>query len=203
MKKLFTSLLFAFVLGCTTLLPGTAVFKELETSNTATLNLYKACSDTNGNFRPTQTGCDLTRLKTSVQDTLSLAETTISKDVTQTPPYIIYLETAIIYERVSMGSDGDFYTRAEQISRQFFEIQKASSELSLTQAEFYLAYLTTGHAAYQLLHSPQELTAGRKTELVFALQQGVAALPVMADPVRKARLQSALNVLQVIIGRIQ
>jgi len=200
MKKLFILLSLFLILGCETICPSLYVYRDLKEKNTETLILYVACSD-GPNFAPTKPGCDLPKLKDSMAEVFRLAEITISKDVSQSPPYIIYLETSILYFRASGGTEGSSYVRAEQVARQFFEVQKSSGGSSMPDARFYLAYLTSAHASFQLLYVPEELTAERKPDLVLAEGAGVAALPdIQAE--RKMRLVDALLVLENIIKQI-
>ena len=200
MKKLLAIFTLSVILGCQSIRPTVLLYGELRNLNTYNIELYQACTE-DLTFIPEKPGCEREELEVSLEKTISLAELAISKDIKQTFPYIIDLEMSMIYGRVSEKTEGLFYTKTEQVSRQFFEVQKATSKKALSEASFYLAYNTAVNASYQSMISPELITPSRKQELLFALDVGRAALPTISSE-RKRRLADALTILELLSQEI-
>ena len=138
-------------------------------------------------------------LEQQALSTMDLATTFISADIKQPQGYDIYLATAMIYFRIGERNTNE-YTRAEQIARQFFETQKATSGRAIHTARFYWAALTAAHAAWQWNNDRFALNAERKTDLLLCLAEGRQA--ELDDGARRIRLLQYLEVIEAIIAAI-
>jgi len=168
--------------------------------NDEVVQLYVACSD-GANYVPTQEGCDPELLSTKVDLLMPLCLDFISADITQPQGYDIYLATVMIYFRIGQRNLNE-YTKAEQIARQFFEVQKAHSTRSIDEARFYWAWYAAATASKQYFEDPFALTSTRKSELLLALGEGTSLLNKLEGP-RLVRLKQALVTLKFVIDHIQ
>jgi hypothetical protein len=203
--KFFAGLVLALALlvGCQTYAPTPMLMGSLVKQNNEVVALYAACS-TGANYVPSKEGCDPELLSTKVDSTMVFAKLFISGDIKQPPGYDVYLATAMIYFRIAQRVEND-YSAAEQIARQFFEIQKASSGRSLPPARFYWAAMASGHASWQWYHDRLSLDSDRKTELLECLAQariGLTNTTWLGGP-RRIRLVSYIQVLTLITNKIE
>ena len=132
---------------------------------------------------------------------MGLATTFISADIKQPQGYDIYLATAMIYFRIGQRNLNE-YTRAEQISRQFFEVQKAHSGKSITSARFYFTWFSAATSSKQYVEAPLALTTNRKVDLLLALGEGIRIREQIEGP-RLIRLKQAIFLLGVITDSIE
>lgn len=197
-KSLFlTSVL---VLGaCVSIAPTPILIGDLVEQNNQVVALYADCS-VGANYVTTKEGCEPEVLEQQALSTMSLATTFISADIKQPQGYDIYLATVMIYFRIAERNTQE-YTRAEQISRQFFETQKATSGRSIHTARFYWAAMAAAHASWQWHHDRFALDADRKTDLLLCLAQGRQA--DLDDGPRRIRLAQYLVVIESIINAIE
>lgn len=200
MKWIKALILAVFVFGCASITPTPVLMVELVGENNKTVALYNECSY-DGNFFPGAENCDLEALEQQVLETMDLAKEFISADIKQPQGYDIYLATAMIYFRIAERNGND-YSEAERIARQFFEVQKATSGQSINTARFYWTVMATGHASWQVFNDADALTSERRAELLLCMNEGYIALPHMED-IRKIRLEQYLSTLQVIVNLIE
>ncbi len=187
------------VLGaCITIAPTPILMGDLVEQNNQVVAAYAACSE-GANYVPTKEGCDPEALEREALSTMDLATTFISADIKQPQGYDIYLATVMIYFRIAERNTQE-YTRAEQIARQFFETQKASSGRAIHTARFYWAAMAAAHASWQWHNDRFALDAGRKTDLLLCLAQGRQA--ELENGPRRIRLVQYLVVIESIINAI-
>ena len=180
---------FCFVSCVTTPFQITALSEK----NSQVKELFLQCSD-GINYLPGKPECDVEDLETQTTDTLAFAKSFISRDIYQPQGYDVYLSVAMIYFRIG-ERNGDAYSEAEKIARQFFETQKASSGRSLLDARFYWASMCSAQAAWRWFNSPVDID---KTHLLLCQSEGNKALPRIESGPRKVRLQQYLEVLREI-----
>jgi hypothetical protein len=167
--------------------------------NKEVLELYIDCSD-GVNYVPDLEGCQPETLELKVVELLDLSEEFIRADYKQPQGYDIHLATSMIYFRIS-ERNANAYTRAEQIARQFFEVQKASGGKSLDEARFYWAWFAAANASFQYYNDRFALDADRKADLLLALGEGTDLTQRLEGP-RLVRLQQALQILDFVIKYI-
>ena len=188
------------VLGaCITIAPTPMLIGDLIEQNNQVVAAYAACSE-GANYVPTKEGCDPEALEREALSTMGLATTFISADIKQPQGYDIYLATVMIYFRIAERNTQE-YTRAEQIARQFFETQKATSGRAIHTARFYWAAMTAAHASWQWHNDRFALDADRKTDLLLCLAEGRQA--EIEDGPRRIRLVQYLVVIESIINSIE
>ena len=188
------------VLGaCITIAPTPILMGDLVEQNNQVGAAYAACSE-GANYVPTKEGCDPEALEREALSTMDLATTFISADIKQPQGYDIYLATVMVYCVITKCITNQ-YTRAEQIARQFFETQKASSGRAIHTARFYWAAMAAAHASWQLHNDELALDADRKTELLLCLAEGRQA--ELDSGVRRIRLAQYLTNLEAIIATIE
>lgn len=206
----FKSLLLSFVLllgvACQTVAPTPILIGRLTDSNNELVQHYTDCS-VRAVYVPTKEGCDPELLSTQVDELMVLSLDFISADPTQPHGYDIYLSTAQIYFRIDLTRGLGDYEFAEDLSLQFFMMQKAHSGRGLSNARFYLLWFTTAHSSkecFVFINNNQAcpLTEERKLELLFALEEGAAAQDGLAGA-RLRRLIDNLEELEFIIDSIQ
>ncbi len=200
----FKSLILTSVLvlgACINITPTPILIGDLFRQNNQVVALYTDCS-VGANYVPTKAGCNPEVLEQQTLDTMDLATTFISADIKQPQGYDIYLATVMIYFRISERNTQE-YTRAEQIARQFFETQKATSGRSINTARFYWAAMSAAHASWQWHNDRLSLDADRKTNLLLSLAEGRQALNSIEDGPRRIRLIQYLTVIQAIIDSIE
>jgi len=200
MRTLLLALLFLVSTSCATSTPTTFMMKDLVRLNNEVIQLYIPCSD-GVNYVPKQEGCEPELLASKAAETMDFSVTFISADVRQAPGYDIYLATAMIHFRIAQGTL-DEYTLAEQLARQFFEMQKAHSGHSIDDARFYWAWFAAASASKQFYEDPLSLDQDRKADLLVALGEGMTLLNELEGP-RLVRLQQALYVLRFITEAIK
>ncbi len=197
----FKSLVLTSVLvlgACITIAPTPILIGDLVEQNNQVVALYADCS-VGANYVPTKEGCDPEALEQQALSTMDLATTFISADIKQPQGYDIYLATVMIYFRIAERNTQE-YTRAEQIARQFFETQKATSGRAIHTARFYWAAMTAAHASWQWHNDRFALDADRKTDLLLCLAEGRQA--EIEDGPRRIRLVQYLVVIESIINAI-
>ncbi len=197
----FKSLVLTSVLvlaACISIAPTPLLIGDLVEQNNQVVALYVDCSE-GANYVPTKEGCEPEVLEQQALSTMDLATTFISADIKQPQGYDIYLATAMIYFRIGERNTNE-YTRAEQIARQFFETQKASSGRAINTARFYWAAMAAAHASWQWNNDRFALTADRKTDLLLCLAEGRQA--ELEDGPRRIRLAQYLGVIEAIIAAI-
>ncbi len=199
-KSVFMAALLLVSAACSTIAPTPLLMGRVDNLNTETLQLYVDCSE-GANYVPTKEGCDPELLRLKTDELLDLSEEFISADIYQPHGYDVHLQISMIYFRIAKGTDND-YTRAEQIARQFFEIQKATGGHSSVSARFYLAWFTSARASYQWFNDPLSLDHDRLAELLLALAEGITALPGLEGP-KAVRLNQALQNLSIIVDIIE
>jgi hypothetical protein len=199
-KALVLALLFFLGTACATTGPTPVMIKRLTGLNNEVVRLYMPCSE-GANYVPEQEGCNPELLADKVAETMDFSVTFISADVRQPPGYDIYLATAMIHFRIAQGTL-DEYTLAEQLARQFFEMQKAHSGHSINDARFYWAWFAAATASKQFYEDPLSLDQARKADLLVALGEGMNILNQLEGP-RLVRLQEALRILHFITEAIR
>ena len=187
--------------ACITIAPTPILIGDLVGQNNEVTASYAVCSD-GANYVPTKAGCDPKALKQQALSTMDLATTFISADIKQPQGYDVYLDTVMIYCRVAECHDKE-YTRAEQIARQFFETQKATSGRAINTARFYWTAMVAAHSAWQWHNDQLALGADRKTDLLLALSEGKQALDGLESGPRRIRLIQYLEVIEAIIAAIK
>lgn len=200
----FKSLIFICILifgGCASIAPTPILIGNLTDQNNKTVRLYTQCSQ-GPNYTPNKKDCNPQILEKQIIKTMSLATNFISADIKQPHGYDIYLATVMMYFRIAERNSND-YTRAEQIARQFFEIQKANSGSTLNKARFYLTHSISVHASWQLYHKPSELNIERSKDLRLAIKQGTILINTIENPIHKIRLLQDLQVLNYILKTIK
>ena len=195
------ALTFSLLLSaCNSIAPTPILIGRANDLNVQVLEQYLACSE-GANYVLEKEGCQPEILETKVTELLDLSETLISADFTQPHGYDIHLATAMMYFRIGQRNEND-YTRAEQIARQFFETQKATSGRSIVTAQFYWAYFAAANASYQFFNDPFALDADRKAGLLLALANGSSIVSEVGGT-RLIRLQQALTNLEFVINSIE
>ena len=193
----------ALLVGCSTTAPTPMLMGSLVKQNNEVVALYAACSK-GANYVPFKEGCDSTLLSSKVDSTMEFAKIFISGDIKQPPGYDVYLATAMIYFRIAQRT-GDSYSIAEQIARQFFEIQKASSGRALPPARFYWAAMVAGHSSWQWYYDKLALDPDRKTVILECLAQARMGLTntTWLDGPRRIRLIDYIQVLTIITNSLE
>ncbi len=201
----------ALLIGCQTNAPTPMLMGSLVEQNNEVVTLYAACSE-GANYVPSKEECDPNLLAAKVDSTMEFAKLFISGDRKQPHGYDIYLATALKYFRIAQRTSNE-YTIAEQIARQFFEIQKAHSGRSLGLARFYWAAIASGHASWQWYNDRLALSApgitdpdvSRKTELLQCAAEGRVGLTDTRwlDVPRRSRLVSYIQALTLITNKIE
>ncbi len=199
-KSIILSLVAFLTLSCANIAPTPILSGRAIYLNDHVVQLYTACSE-GANFVIAKEGCDPELLNTKVDELMSLSVKFISADIRQSLGYDIHLATAMIYFRIAERTLND-YTRAEQISRQFFEVQKAHTGGAVTTARFYLVWFTSATASKQYYEDKAALTPERGEELLFALNEGSVIIGVLEGP-RLVRIRQANTILQFVIMFIQ
>lgn len=198
-KNLFLSLVLLLGVGCQNIAPTPFLIGRMTNLNDETVQLYVNCSE-GANYVPAKEGCDSPLLSSKVDELMTLSVDFISADINQPQGYDIYLATAMIFFRISERNLNE-YTKAEQIARQFFEVQKAHSSRSIDEARFYWAWFAAATASKQYFEDPLSLTDVRKADLLLALGEGTSLLDKVEGP-RLVRLQASLDSLRFIIAFI-
>lgn len=198
-SRWFLSLGLLLVVACQTVAPTPFLIGRMTDLNDEVVQLYVNCSE-GANYVPAKEGCDSPLLSTKVDELMTLSVDFISADIKQPQGYDIYLATAMIFFRIGERNLNE-YTKAEQIARQFFEVQKAHSSRSIDEARFYWAWYAAATAAKQYFDDPLSLTEARKADLLLALGEGTSILPSVTGP-RLVRLHSALDTLRFVIAFI-
>ena len=199
-RSLFFSLLLLMGIACQTAAPTPLLIGRLIDLNNEVVELYVDCSE-GANYVKTKPGCDSQLLSTKTDTAMTLSVDFISADIKQSQGYDVYLATAMIYFRISQRNQND-YTRAEQIARQFFEVQKAHSGRSADEARFYWTWFSAATAAKQFFEDPPSLTAEQKSNLELALKEGSSLIGKLEGG-RLVRLNQALASLRFIIDSIE
>jgi hypothetical protein len=194
----FTFLLFIGV-ACQTAAPTPILIERLTNLNNEVVQLYVDCSE-GANYVPTKEGCNSELLSVKVDELMLLSVDFIRADIKQPQGYDIHLATAMIYFRIGQRNLND-YTKAEQIARQFFEIQKAHSGHSIDTARFYWAWFAAATASKQYFEDPLSLSPDRKADLLLAAGEGTTLLNKLEGS-RLVRLQQALITLKFVIDSI-
>ena len=200
LKSLFLTLLLLIGSACSSIAPTPILMGRATDLNSETVELYLACA-TGANYTPNKEGCDPIALTLSIDETRSLALEFISADIKQPPWYDIYLAITMMYFRIGQRNLNE-YTKAEQIARQFFEVQKANSGKALPTAGFYWAHFAASTAAKQSFEDLPALTTERKVDLVSAYSAGLS-IQKKVEGARKVRLNQALEGLKSITDTIQ
>jgi len=194
----------AFALGmfaCASIAPTPILMGKVDKLNTEVHQRYLACSE-GANYVPTLEGCEPELLETKTIELMNLSVELIKADHKQPQGYDVHLAISMIYFRIA-ERNGNAYSRAELIARQFFEMQKASSRgLALNTARYYLAHYTAARGSWQYFHAIQQLNALRKSEFLFAQTEGKIAVPHIEGP-RLVRLKQAIQVLGTLAGLIE
>lgn len=201
--RIFRTVLLVCVLvlvGCATNKPTPLLIGDLVERNNSFVALYATCSD-GANYAPEKEGCDPELLESSAKDLMGFAKTFISADIKQPHGYDVYLETVMIFFRIAQRN-GDQYSEAEKIARQFFEVQQAYSGRSINTARYHWTVVGAAHASWQWQYERLALDADRKTELLTCLAEGRRAQYSLDGP-RTVRLVQSLEVLEAITTAIQ
>ena len=185
--------------ACISIAPTPLLIGDLVEQNNQFVALYNDCSE-GASYVPEKEGCDPVALEQQALSTMDLATTFISADIKQPQGYDIYLATVMVYCAITKCITNQ-YTRAEQIARQFFETQKATSGQAIHTARFYWAAMVTAHASWQWHNDRFALDASRKTDLLLCLAQGRQA--ELEDGPRRIRLVQYLIVIESIINNIE
>lgn len=197
-KRLVITFVLLFGFACSTAAPTPILIGSLKDNNNEVVALYKDCSK-GANYAPELETCQSDLLLTSTLETMNKAENFIKADYKQPHGYDIYLSMAMLYFRVSREVMGKEYTRAEQIARQFFEVQKASGGKSVDLARLHLVHFTAANASRQYFEDRLALDADRKAEISFAIAQGNDVYPRVQGP-RLIRLNQDLKNLDFILN---
>ncbi len=199
-RSLLFVLMFLVGTACQTVAPTPILMGRMTKLNNEVVQLYTDCSD-GANYVPTKEGCDPELLGTQVDELIKLSLNFVRADFKQSPGYDIYLATAMIFFRIGERNLND-YTRAEQIARQFFEVQKAHSGQAIDTARFYWPWFASATSSKQYFEDRLSLTAVRKSDLLLALNEGTDVLLRLEGP-RLVRLRQALATLQYVINSIE
>ena len=202
MRWIRLTLLFLFigVMGCTTSKVTPLFITDLVEYNSKVVQLYINCSE-GSNYTPEKDTCDPELLESEVEGLMGLSQKFIKSDIKQPHGYDVYLETVMIYFRIARRN-GDEYSQAEMIARQFFEVQKAYSSRSIHTARYHWAIRAAAHASWQWHYDKLALDVDRKTELLICLSEGRRAQYSMDGP-RIIRLTQSLEVLEAIVEQIR
>jgi len=198
-KGLLLALSLLYISACASVAPTPVLMGQMDDLNTEVLTLYIECSEA-ANYVPEIAGCDAELLDIKVTKLLELSEEFIKADFKQPQGYDIHLATSMIFFRIAERTAND-YTRAEQISRQFFEVQKATGGRSLDEARFYWPWFAGANSSYQYYNDRYALNIDRKADLLLALGEGTD-LSGRIQGVRLVRLHQALRILEFIVGYI-
>lgn len=201
--KLFKTLVLTFTLllmACSSLAPTPILIGRVDALNTQVVEQYLACSE-GANYVPAKEECRPELLKTNINQLLELTEILISADFTQPHGYDIHLATTMMYFRIGKRNAND-YTKAEQIARQFFETQKATSSQAIVTAQFYWVYFSATNASYQFFNDPLALNTDRKGTLILVLVNGESIVSEV-EGVRLIRLQQSLSNIKFVIDSIE
>jgi hypothetical protein len=186
--------------ACSTIAPTPILMGRVDKLNTEVHQRYLACSE-GANYVPTLEGCEPELLETKTIELMNLSVELVKADHKQPQGYDIHLAISMIYFRIA-ERNGNAYTRAEMIARQFFEMQKASSRgLALNTARYYLAHFTAAHGTWQYHYAVWQLNALRKSEFLFAQTEGKIAVPHIEGP-RLVRLKQAIKALGMLASLI-
>ncbi len=196
---LLTLLLFLGV-ACQTAAPTPILIGRMVDLNDTVVTLYIDCSE-GANYVQTKEGCDPELLNLKTDELMILSLDFVRADIKQPQGYDIYLATAMIFFRISERNLNE-YTLAEQIARQFFEVQKGNAGQSIDTARFYWAWFASSTSSKQFFEDRLSLTQDRKGDLLLALGEGTSLLNELEGP-RLVRLKTALGTLQVVIDSIE
>jgi hypothetical protein len=184
---------------CDTAIPTPLLFKQMVKLNGGVVQLYVDCSE-GANYVEVKESCDPELLDTQIVELRDLSQEFISADIKQPQGYDTYLATTMMYFRIGQRNLNE-YTRAEQIARQFFEIQKSHSGHSINVARFYWAWFAAATASKQYFEDKLSLTTDRKVDLLLALGEGTSILTT-EEGARLVRLQQAVVALKFVIDSI-
>ncbi|KKL82954.1 hypothetical protein LCGC14_1979580 [marine sediment metagenome] len=186
--------------ACASIAPTPILMGRVDKLNTEVHQRYLDCSE-GANYVPTLEGCDPELLETKTVELMNLSVELVRADIKQPQGYDIHLEISLIYFRIA-ERNGNAYSRAEIIARQFFEVQKASSSgRAINTARYYLAHFTAAHGSWQYFNAIQQLNVLRKSEFLFAQTEGKIAVPHIEGP-RLVRLNQAIQILGSLAGLI-
>ena len=202
---LFLLIIAVSLSACNTVAPTPLLMGRVVDLNTEVNQLYLDCSE-GANYVVSKEGCDPELLSVQTEKFLDLSEEFISADIKQPQGYILHLETTMKYFRIAQRNANE-YTRAEMISRQFFEIQKSIRGRSMDDARFYWAYFTAAHASYQFnacqYHNDcSALDQDRKLVLLLATAEGIEVSEVI-EGAKAVRLRQSLQNLELVIDSIE
>lgn len=188
------------LISCNTIAPSPVLFHRAIEANNQSIVLYQACSD-GANYVPTKEGCDPVKLETKIEEVLPLSKECISADIKQPQCYMIYSANVRVYCRIITCASQE-YAESEGISRQFFEIQKATDGSALQDATIAWVQAATAHAAWQWKEDRFALTVERKSDLLLCYAEGNRALQESLPGPEKIRLIQSLQVLKAITDAI-
>ena len=201
-KTILAAFLSLFLMACPAYLtPTPLLMGDLVEQNDEVVELYSDCS-TGPNYTPDIEGCKEDKLLVETKETLELAKEFISADIKQPQGYDIYLSTSLVYFRIAESVKRKDYKEAEQIARQFLEIQKARQGDAITDARFYLAATCSARASWQWFNNKSSLDSDRKTELIDCLAEAREARDDVEGAHRRVRLLQYINTLERLISQI-
>jgi len=197
--KFLQGAIIALTLGlfaCSTIAPTPILMGRVDKLNTKVHQLYLDCSE-GANYVPTLEGCTPGVLETKTIELMNLSIDLVKADHKQPQGYDVHLAISLIYFRIA-ERNGNAYSRAELIARQFFEIQKASSRgKALNTSRYYLAHYTAARGTWQYFNAVHQLTILRRADFLFAETEGKIAIPYIEGP-RLVRLKQAVEALEML-----
>lgn len=199
-KAILLGLFILYFTACNTIAPTPLLMGRVSNLNSEVHELYLDCSS-GGSYKSTLESCDAGALETKLDELLDISEQFISADIKQPQGYDIHLEASMIFFRIAQRNAND-YSRAEQIARQFFEVQKATGGRSLDVARFYWPWFAASNSSYQYYNAIGTLDQARKVDLLAAMSEGTDLTSRITGP-RASRLQTALAILNFIIFSIE
>ena len=198
-KAILLGLFILYFTACNTIAPTPLLMGRVDDLNSEVHELYLDCSH-QSNYKPSLESCDPDKLETKLDGLLDISEQFISADIKQPQGYDIHLEASMIFFRIAQRNAND-YSRAEQIARQFFEVQKATGGRSLDVARFYWPWFAAANSSYQYYNAIGTLDQARKVDLLVAMSEGTDLSSRITGP-RAVRLQTSLAILNFIIFSI-
>jgi hypothetical protein len=185
----------SLLLSCKSILPTPLLIGNLIEGNNQVHSLYqeyRGCKEA----QPKEE-CGLGKLEEKIKEVQSAARFFIGGDISQPHGYDIYLQVTLIYFSVSEASKNEL-TEAELISRQFFEVQKASSGRALDDARYYWALVLVENITYKLDKKDFIEVRNREVDILLCLSEAKITLDRMEPGPKLIRLLQAIQILTLI-----
>ena len=156
MAKYLAILITTILLGCQTLKPTPLLYNDLSESYLLLQEEFKKCSN-ELTIELTKPGCRQDKLTEQSKITQSLAKVVIARDIKQSKPYIIYLETATILVNVDFSIRSLYYVEAQPLALQFLELQKVGEGEEINLSRYYFVFFVAAAGTMDSLDNTEIL----------------------------------------------